>query len=183
MAVMPGEISKCRPFYEKRAPCGGRNFLSHKAGGRISIRVWSCSNNNDGSVHSDNKNAALKRRRRREDVILPCDVDKRGSTTWWLPLFGWSQTDQEPWADDNINESKTRAVDKNSGDPEKGMDEGAVPKRSKFVRGRLTPEKAKLLRKNLRDTSTFHDIMYHSAIASRLASPDNEGKDLEILCP
>jgi len=103
--------------------------------------------------------------------------------SWWLPLFGWSQSDQEPWAVDNINESKTGAVDKSSGDTEKGMEEGAVPKRSKFVRGRLTPEKAKLLRKNLRDTSTFHDIMYHSALASRLASPDNESKDLEKLCP
>ena len=94
----------------------------------------------------------------------------------WLPLFGWSQADQERWADDDINELKTKgkAMDKSSDDEEKEMEE--VPaKRSKFVRGRLTGEKAKLLRKNLRDTSTFRDVMYHSAIATRLASPDNEG--------
>ncbi|CAA7391537.1 unnamed protein product [Spirodela intermedia] len=36
----------------------------------------------------------------------------------------------------------------------------------------LTPEKAKVLRKELRATETWHDAMYHSAIASRLASPD-----------
>ena len=64
MAVMSGEILKCRPFSEERAPCGGQNFISHKAGGRISIRVCSAANHNDGSVHSDNKNAGLKGRRR-----------------------------------------------------------------------------------------------------------------------
>ena len=94
----------------------------------------------------------------------------------WLPLFGWSQADQERWEDDDINESKTKgkAMDKSSDDEEKEMEE--VPaKRSKFVRGRLTAEKAKLLRKNLRHTFTFRGEMYHSAIASRLASADNEG--------
>jgi hypothetical protein len=65
-------------------------------------------------------------------------------------------------------------MDKSSDDEEKEMEE--VPaKRSKFLRGRLTPEKAKLLRKNLRGTFRFRDEMYHSAIASRLASADNEG--------
>lgn len=174
MAVISGGILNCTPFSEERAICGGPNFLSHKVGGRISVRVCSSSNNNDGTVHSDNENAGLKRRRIRGDVILPCDVDKRGSMRWWLPLFGWSQADQEPWADNN-NELKARARDKSSGD----MEEAEVPKRYKFLRGRLTREKAKLLRKDLRDTSTFHDIMYHSAIASRLASPDNEGKDFQ----
>lgn len=33
----------------------------------------------------------------------------------------------------------------------------------------FTAEKARLLRKELRATESFHDLMYHSAIASRLA--------------
>nr|ABK22536.1 unknown [Picea sitchensis] len=102
--------------------------------------------------------------------------------SWWLHLFGWSQTDEERWADGGIKESKTTAMDKRSDDDEKEMGE-APAKRSKFVRGLLTAEKAKLLRKNLRDTSMFHDIMYHSAIASRLASSDNEVMDLQKLRP
>lgn len=40
----------------------------------------------------------------------------------------------------------------------------------KLFRGCFTAEKAKELRKKTIETSTFHDIMYHSAIASRLAS-------------
>lgn len=172
MAVISGGILKCRPFSEEKALCGGPNFLSHKVGGKISIRLCSSSNNNDRSVHSDNQNVGGKRTRRTKVVILPCDVDKRRSMRWWFPLFGCSQADQKQWADDN-NQSETRAMDKSSSDHENEMQEAEVPKRSKFMRGRLTPEKAKILRKNLRDTSTFHDIMYHSAIASRLASAEN----------
>jgi hypothetical protein len=37
----------------------------------------------------------------------------------------------------------------------------------------FTAEKARLLRKELRATESFHDIMYHSAIASRLAFMDD----------
>lgn len=38
----------------------------------------------------------------------------------------------------------------------------------------LTAEKARLLRREMRSTETWHDAMYHSAMASRLASPDDE---------
>eukprot|EP00249_Psilotum_nudum_P006999 c20232_g1_i1 orf=409-966(-) len=38
---------------------------------------------------------------------------------------------------------------------------------------KFTAEKAKLLRQELRATETWQDSMYHSAIASRLATPDN----------
>ncbi|MCO5569906.1 hypothetical protein L7F22_023620 [Adiantum nelumboides] len=37
----------------------------------------------------------------------------------------------------------------------------------------FTPQKARELRKKLKDTDTFHDLMYHSAIASRLANEDS----------
>ena len=42
-------------------------------------------------------------------------------------------------------------------------------KASRFSPGCFTEEKAKQLRMMTKDTS-FHDVMYHSAIASRLAS-------------
>ncbi|XP_073129038.1 uncharacterized protein [Henckelia pumila] len=70
------------------------------------------------------------------------------SISWWAPIFGWSP---EP---DYINGSaRTDSVQEKS-----------------CFRGRLTEEKAKELRKKTVATSSFHDIMYHSAIASRLAS-------------
>lgn len=181
MAIISGGILVCRPSSENRALCGGGNFLLHKVGARVSVRVCSFSNNNDGSAHLDNGNCGGKRRRRKEDVILPSEIDKRSTMRWWLPLLGLSHADREPWTDCGIKEPKTRVMEKISSD-EKEMGE-APAKRSKFERGRLTPEKAKLLRKNLRDTTMFHDIMYHSAIASRLASSDNKGKELEKLRP
>lgn len=44
--------------------------------------------------------------------------------------------------------------------------------RSAAYRSGLTAEKARLLRKETRATDTWHDLMYHSSIAARLASPD-----------
>ncbi|KAH7388380.1 hypothetical protein KP509_16G073000 [Ceratopteris richardii] len=37
----------------------------------------------------------------------------------------------------------------------------------------FTPQKARELRKKMRETEFFHDTMYHSAIAARLASQDD----------
>ncbi|KAJ9146514.1 hypothetical protein P3X46_028769 [Hevea brasiliensis] len=42
--------------------------------------------------------------------------------------------------------------------------------RSRFAPGCFTEEKAKQLRMLTTDMSSFHDAMYHSVIASRLAS-------------
>lgn len=179
MAIISGGALESRP--EKTTFCRGPNFLSHQVGGRsfLNISVSKCnySDNNNGSVQSDNDDAGEnQRRRRREDAILPRHIDQSRAMTWWLPIYGWSRADQERWVDGEIDESKTKgaAMHSSSDDDEKAREE-VPPERSKFVRGHLTPEKAKLLRKNLRDTSTFRDTMYHSAIASRLASPDNEG--------
>ena len=46
--------------------------------------------------------------------------------------------------------------------------------RTRFSRGCFTEEKAKQLRKKMMESSAFHDVMYHSAIASRLASDISE---------
>ncbi|KAK4395296.1 hypothetical protein Sango_1683900 [Sesamum angolense] len=76
------------------------------------------------------------------------------SNSWWTPIFGWSS---EP---DYIGGGvKIEAADNGSAGAEKNL-----------FRGCFTEEKAKELRKKTVETSTFHDIMYHSAIASRLAS-------------
>ena len=42
--------------------------------------------------------------------------------------------------------------------------------RSRFSPGCFTGEKARKLRLMTKETSSFHDVMYHAAIASRLAS-------------
>ncbi|KAH7388383.1 hypothetical protein KP509_16G073200 [Ceratopteris richardii] len=39
-------------------------------------------------------------------------------------------------------------------------------------RASFTPQKARELRKKMREIESFHDTMYHSAIAARLASQD-----------
>ncbi|KAL2500948.1 hypothetical protein Fot_34796 [Forsythia ovata] len=55
---------------------------------------------------------------------------------------------------------------KNKPDP----DLDPIQARSRFTPGPFTEEKAKQLRRMTTNTSSFHDPMYHSAIASRLAS-------------
>lgn len=47
-----------------------------------------------------------------------------------------------------------------------------APQRLERKQVKFTAEKARLLRKELRATETFHDKWYHSAIASRLAKPE-----------
>ncbi|XP_010545791.1 PREDICTED: uncharacterized protein LOC104818046 [Tarenaya hassleriana] len=90
------------------------------------------------------------------------------SVSWWAPLFGWSS---DP---DYVNAescSMTRDLD-----PENIKiaitGSGKDPNRPghRFSPGCLTEEKAKQLRRKTAEGSTFHDVMYHSAIASRLAT-------------
>lgn len=45
-----------------------------------------------------------------------------------------------------------------------------VKPEQRSLRRCLTEEKAKQLRMKIAEASTFHEVMYHSAIASRLAS-------------
>ncbi|PWZ17184.1 hypothetical protein Zm00014a_024400 [Zea mays] len=66
---------------------------------------------------------------------------------WWAPLLGWS--------------GKADYLEA----PAPAQDE--APRRQ-FV-GVMTEEKARELRARMAQTESFHDAMYHSAIASRLA--------------
>ncbi|XP_047308113.1 uncharacterized protein LOC124911653 [Impatiens glandulifera] len=81
------------------------------------------------------------------------------SANWWTPLFGFS-SDQINYIETTTSTAKPSVV--------------VVVDTKKSTRspsaGRLTSEKARQLRILTSETSTFHDVMYHSAIASRLAS-------------
>uniref|UniRef100_A0ACD5TKX4 Uncharacterized protein n=1 Tax=Avena sativa TaxID=4498 RepID=A0ACD5TKX4_AVESA len=66
---------------------------------------------------------------------------------WWAPLVGWSgRADYIETAAPVVEEKAGRS----------------------FVGG-LTEEKARQLRARMSEMESFHDAMYHSAIASRLA--------------
>ncbi|XP_012465600.1 uncharacterized protein LOC105784304 [Gossypium raimondii] len=93
------------------------------------------------------------------------------STNWWGPLFGMSS---EPDYFDSDN--KTDFKEKREVEP--GTDTAQKSIRSKFSPGSFTEEKARQLRMMTTNTSSFHDAMYHSAIASRLASDFKDCSDL-----
>ena len=75
-----------------------------------------------------------------------------GNGKWWAPLLGWS--------------GKADYLEAPAPAPVPvAQDEAA---RRQFV-GVMTEEKARELRVRMAQTESFHDAMYHSAIASRLA--------------
>ncbi|EOY26572.1 Uncharacterized protein TCM_028393 [Theobroma cacao] len=81
------------------------------------------------------------------------------SSSWWAPVFGWSSNPEY------LNDS-------NAGDPSESKPDVSDPgrSRSRYTLGCFTEEKAKQLRRKTMENAAFHDIMYHSSIASRLAS-------------
>ncbi|XP_047320700.1 uncharacterized protein LOC124924749 [Impatiens glandulifera] len=79
------------------------------------------------------------------------------SPKWWSPIFNYS-TDTY-YIDSTINDSHKEDQAKS------GSVTAPNPSKSRF-----TDEKARHLRLLTTSTSSFHDAMYHSAIASRLAS-------------
>ncbi|KAK6914965.1 hypothetical protein RJ641_020082 [Dillenia turbinata] len=95
------------------------------------------------------------------------------TSNWWSPLFGWSS---DPDYIDSSSSSTTTTTTTEP-PPEKqlrrsDLKTGSDPSksRSRFAPGCFTEEKAKMLRRKTLETSSFHDVMYHSAIASRIAS-------------
>ncbi|WOL09003.1 hypothetical protein Cni_G17756 [Canna indica] len=83
-----------------------------------------------------------------------------GRNNWWTPLFGWSA---EPDYIDGV--AADRSAEETGGVDEKSR-RSAEPRRF----AAFTEEKARELRMRTMESEAFHDIMYHSAIASRLAS-------------
>lgn len=93
--------------------------------------------------------------------IKPPSSSSSSSTNWWAPLFGWSS---DPGYINNVNNNKRNQLE--------GEDPDNISGRpgSRFFPGCFTEEKAKQLRRKTAESSSFHDVMYHSALASRLAS-------------
>ncbi|CAL5438627.1 unnamed protein product [Camellia sinensis] len=90
---------------------------------------------------------------------------KSTSSNWWTPLFGWSS---EPDYIDSANSTNADLSAKSESKSASDLDQKSA--RSRFSPGCFTEEKARQLRLMTKETSSFHDVMYHSAIASRLAS-------------
>ncbi|KAJ0751869.1 hypothetical protein HanPI659440_Chr09g0317761 [Helianthus annuus] len=90
--------------------------------------------------------------------------------SWWTPLFGWSA---DPDYIESTNNDQTK-MNSNSFSMRSGagsdLDQDQKPARSRFSSANFTDEKARKLRMLTVETESFHDAMYHSAIASRLAS-------------
>ncbi|KAL6274766.1 hypothetical protein ACE6H2_025458 [Prunus campanulata] len=104
----------------------------------------------------------------------PDSATRKGSASaskWWTPLFGWS-----PEPDYIDSHSKTESRDKGESGADSGPD--SKPWRSRFAPGCFTEEKARQLRIKTMETESFHDAMYHSSIASRLASDFKNRSDL-----
>jgi hypothetical protein len=81
---------------------------------------------------------------------------RAGAGKWWAPIVGWSGR-----AD--YIEAATPAMA-----PVVVVEEEEDNAGRSFVGG-LTEEKARQLRARMAEMESFHDAMYHSAIASRLA--------------
>nr|GEX51035.1 uncharacterized protein [Tanacetum cinerariifolium] len=79
---------------------------------------------------------------------------------WWGPLFGGVPSDP----DYIVSQPTTTTTDTSSSSSSNNSNN------NKFAPGCFTEEKAKQLRMKTVEMSNFHDVMYHSAIASRLAS-------------
>ncbi|XP_057421710.1 uncharacterized protein LOC130715610 [Lotus japonicus] len=97
------------------------------------------------------------------------DRRRTSSANWWTPLFGISS---EPDYINSNSKAPTLPQAKAEGDP--ALKAAARPR----FAGALTEEKARQLRMMTTGTETFHDTMYHSAIASRLASEFKANSDL-----
>lgn len=85
------------------------------------------------------------------------------SSSWWAPLFGLS-SNPDYLNDGHIGVTSERNPEVSESDSD------SCRSRSKATLRCFTEEKAKQLRKKTMENASFHDMMYHSAIAARLAS-------------
>jgi hypothetical protein len=108
----------------------------------------------------------------RPPVPRPCSCAAGGARfrsdgsngKWWAPLLGWSG---QP---DYIDAQPAPEEERPNAQPVAAAAAGA----RRF--GVLTEEKARQLRMRMMETQSFHDAMYHSAIASRLASASRDSE-------
>ncbi|PUZ64249.1 hypothetical protein GQ55_3G129000 [Panicum hallii var. hallii] len=97
--------------------------------------------------------AAGSSARPRAGVVRASGGGEGGNGKWWAPLLGWS--------------GKADYIEAPA--PAAKEDAAAAAARGRAFVGGLTEEKARELRARMAQTESFHDAMYHSAIASRLA--------------
>ncbi|KAG9459723.1 hypothetical protein H6P81_004231 [Aristolochia fimbriata] len=93
---------------------------------------------------------------------------RASSSNWWTPIFGWT-SDPDYVHDRNDTDALSAAFEKQHGG-ELHKDAAAAQQRPRYAPGCFTQDKARQLRLKTVESETFHDVMYHSAIASRLAS-------------
>ncbi|KAL0429808.1 UNVERIFIED_CONTAM: hypothetical protein Sradi_0606800 [Sesamum radiatum] len=95
---------------------------------------------------------------------IPRKTDQnRRSNNWWAPIFGWQA--EPDYIGTRSSDARTEEALARS-----ETETGRIRPDKSFFKGCFTEEKARELRKRMIETSNFHDVMYHSAIASRLAS-------------
>lgn len=99
---------------------------------------------------------------------------KSSSSKWWTPLFSWSSEPDYFESENNVNNKSDLST---KVEAKSDSDLGSIPMRSRVAPGSFTEEKARKLRMMTKDTA-FHDVMYHSAIASRLAFDYTDRSDL-----
>jgi hypothetical protein len=120
--------------------------------------------------------------------MLQTGSNKKVQSQWWSPLFDlpaeedWSNVlheeensiKQATTVDDEANKTLLQelAVGLRSGQEEERPRSNKNVRRFHKQEVQFTDEKARILRKQLRSTETWHDTWYHSGIASRLAEPD-----------
>ncbi|XP_057855522.2 uncharacterized protein LOC131065121 [Cryptomeria japonica] len=77
---------------------------------------------------------------------------------WWTPIFKFGKAEDLQSGNGSVAAAAAAAA---------AESDGRARRTTVF-----TEEKARALRRELRETETWHDLMYHSAIASRLAISD-----------
>ncbi|GMH04491.1 hypothetical protein Nepgr_006331 [Nepenthes gracilis] len=106
------------------------------------------------------------------------DRRRSSSSNWWSSLFGWSS---EPDYFDSNNNSNNGVGDNDDATVKSNARSEVLrdlkSTRSRFAPGSFTEKKARQLRMMTTDSESFHDVMYHSAIASRLASDFSSRSD------
>lgn len=114
-----------------------------------------------------------------EGVVEMIAGAERKKKPWWSPLFDTiSEPEPSIFSASSSSSSSLSSIEaeaeaetRNAANPSPNPNPNPRAARKSGVG--FTAEKARLLRRELRATETFHDIMYHSAIASRLAFTDD----------
>ncbi|CAM8976344.1 unnamed protein product [Rhodiola kirilowii] len=122
----------------------------------------SASSSNSSSSSSSRKSSTQSRKSSSSGRSL--------STGWLSPIFGWS-TDQSDYSDSRRSSSSSTERCSRSGGGDAAEESGEERKgRLRYMAGNFTEEKARQLRMMTTGLEMSHEKMYHSAIASRLAS-------------